>query len=495
MEKIKQYVEFFNQNDNELYINKIDNAHALEWLNEEIPIFECPDKELEETYYFRWWTYRKHLKETVDDGYVITEFLPNVPWSGKHNVINAAVGHHLAEGRWLKNAKTYLTDYIKFFLNHTEDSHRYSAWMLSAILDFYCVIGEMPKDKELVKSMCAYYEEWERTHQLPNGMFWSFGNRDAMEYSVSGTWNGEEKKGIRPTLNSYMCADAYALAVFAEHADMPDVAKQYYEKYQILKKKILDTLWDRDFFKAFHYEGEDSQTAFDKDKDSIPRELIGYIPWCFDIPVAGQDKAFSYLEQENGFYTEHGLTTVEQSDPRFLYEADHECLWNGYIWPFATSQTLTALNRLCVVRPTEKNRKLFVQLLKQYAKSHTMADENGEKFPWIDEVKHPYRDEWTSRTLLKEWGWKEEKGGLERGKDYNHSTFCDLIICGIAGIDPRAEDFVANPNIPENWDYMKLDNIHFRGDCYTVIYDKSGEKYGLGKGVMVYKDGQKLTFK
>ena len=26
-----------------------------------------------------------------------------------------------------------------------------------------------------------------------------------------------------------------------------------------------------------------------------------------------------------------------------------------------------------------------------------------------------------------------DKGGKERGKDYNHSTFCDLIINGLIG--------------------------------------------------------------
>jgi len=27
-----------------------------------------------------------------------------------------------------------------------------------------------------------------------------------------------------------------------------------------------------------------------------------------------------------------------------------------------------------------------------------------------------------------------DKGGVERGKDYNHSTFCDLIITGLVGL-------------------------------------------------------------
>ena len=61
------------------------------FLSTNIPLFECPDKDFEQIYYFRWWTYRKHIKQTPD-GFVITEFLPHVGWAGKHNTINCAAG-------------------------------------------------------------------------------------------------------------------------------------------------------------------------------------------------------------------------------------------------------------------------------------------------------------------------------------------------------------------------------------------------------------------
>ena len=41
MDLLKKYIDKFNKNDEEIYINKIDNNHAYEWLSEEIPIFEC----------------------------------------------------------------------------------------------------------------------------------------------------------------------------------------------------------------------------------------------------------------------------------------------------------------------------------------------------------------------------------------------------------------------------------------------------------------------
>ncbi|WP_439483613.1 hypothetical protein [Cyclobacterium plantarum] len=78
----RHYIENFNQMDNELYIQHVPNDSAFLFLAEHIPLIEVPDKDIEETYSFRWWTYRKHIKHT-EDGFVITEFLPKAPWSGK----------------------------------------------------------------------------------------------------------------------------------------------------------------------------------------------------------------------------------------------------------------------------------------------------------------------------------------------------------------------------------------------------------------------------
>lgn len=244
MDILQKYVERFCANDEELYKNLIDNAHAYEWLQGEIPLFECPDVTIEETYYFRYWTYRKHLKKTEEQKYIITEFLPKVAWSGKYNEINAAVGHHIYEGRWLKNSFVYLKDYIHFFLDHPERGHQYSAWMIYAAYQLCVVTGNFDLGEDFLEKACRYYEEWERTHLLPNGMFWSYDNYDAMEYSISGTSNDLRcLKGIRPTLNSYMCADAWAIAAFARHAGRTEIGEKYQRKHEELKTQINKNLW------------------------------------------------------------------------------------------------------------------------------------------------------------------------------------------------------------------------------------------------------------
>ena len=396
MDIVRKYVEKFNENDEELYINEIDNSKAAEWLCEEIPIFECPDKELEETYYFRWWTYRKHIKKT-EEGYIITEFLPQVPWGGKYNEINAAVGHHIYEGRWLKNSGKYLKDYINFFLDHSDRGHQYSAWLIYAIHQMCRVTGNWDFGINILEKMCRYYEEWENTHLLPNGMFWSYDNFDAMEYMISGTTEDLRcLKGIRPTLNSYMCADSWAIADFARRAGKENVEKKYLEKHKALKSAINKYLWQNGFYRAFHFEdgdeGKSCKELIDGWIDKSPKELIGYIPWMFNIPENGKENVFDYLTDKNCFFTDFGLATAEKGNKRFLYEVDHECLWNGYVWPFATAQTLTAMRN--VVMNDTKYKDSFFKLVKQYAKSHKRTREDGKTVNWIDEVRHPQRDEW-----------------------------------------------------------------------------------------------------
>ncbi len=471
MDILKQYVEMFNKDDNEIYKNEIDNAHAYEWLKEEIPIFTCPDKDLERTYYFRFWTYRKHLRST-EEGYIITEFLPSVPWAKKDNSIVAAFGFHLSEGRWLKNADKYLSEYTRFFLNNPDCSYRYSVWFSYAVLELLSVTGNKELAKELLPKLCEYYKGWEETHKLENGMFYSIDSNDAMELSISGRDEGLNKiPGIRPTLNSYMCADAWAIAQIAALVGNSEIQKEYTEKYNKLRDLINSKLYKEDFYRAFHDSDLESlNSVFEKTEYLPPRELLGYIPWMFNIPTEKQTESFDLLASEDSFYTEYGPATAERSHPKFLYEAQHECLWNGYVWPFATSQTLYALRNGIDNYGLEKYKKLYRDILITYAKTHTRTLEDGRKVCWIDESRHPFKDEWYSRECL-------ERSGVnnitERGKDYNHSSFCDHIITGIVGVKYTIDnELTVEPNIPEDWEYFSLSNLHYKGKCYDINYTK-----------------------
>ena len=120
----------------------------------------------------------------------------------------------------------------------------------------------------------------------------------------------------------------------------------------------------------------------------------------------------------------------------------------------------------------------YFDTLKTYTKSHRRKLEDGTVVPWIDESLNPDTGAWITNG--------------DRGANYNHSTYCDLIISGLIGLRPRADDTIeVNPLVPEGiWDYFCLDNVFYHNRSITILYDKTGQRYGKGRGLQVKVDGQ-----
>lgn len=496
---LKKYVDQFNADDEELYAH-IPNKDAFAFLEKNIPLFECPDNDFERTYYFRWWTYRKHVRKT-SDGYVITEFLPKVGWARKHNTISCPAGHHYYEGRWLHNPQ-FLDDYSVFWLRKGGEPRRYSFWIADAYYSRNLVSPNNDFLTDLLPDLIKNYEAWETGWMWngnhlglrDNGMFYTICDRDGMEVSLSGN-------GYRPTLNSYMYGDAKAIARIARLAGNTQQAERFEKKAATLKKLIQDKLWDKQdqFFKTLSGERKPGEAAKTYNLKDV-KELTGLIPWYFNLPDPGYEAGWKELMDPKGFFAPYGPTFAEQRHPGFKISYERaECQWNGPSWPMATSSVLTGLaNLLNNYEQDTVDNNAYFETLKIYTQCHQRKREDGKVVPWIDENINPYTGDWIARTRLKEWEngtWSKKKGGKERGKDYNHSSYCDLIISGLVGLRPRADGIVeVNPLLPENtWDYFCLDNVLYHGRILTIIWDKTGNRYGKRKGLSVFADGEKIA--
>jgi len=469
------YVDAFNQHDRETIVQHIPNAGAWAWMRQNVPLFQCPDKDIEEVYYFRWWTYRKHIKQTPA-GFVITEFLPPVGWAGLYNTISCAAGHHFYEGRWIHDPQ-YLDDYSAFWFRKGGEPRRYSFWAADALYARYLVGGNSALLTDLLPDLMGNFDAWEKTHRDPNGLFWQIDDRDGMEVSIGGS-------GYRATINSYMYGDAVAIARIAELAGKQDVADRFRQEAARIKQLVEGELWDQgtQFFKVLP-RGENQKLA-------DVRELHGYTPWYFNLPGEQFSVAWKQLTDPEGFYAPFGPTTAERRHPRFMFAHEHECLWNGPSWPFSTSVTLTALaNLLNNYRQEFVGKRDYLELLRIYARSQHLKLPDGTVVPWIDEDLHPDTGEWIARSIL------ETRGAEDRGKDYNHSTFCDLVISGLVGLRPRADETVeVNPLVPPGtWEYFCLDQIRYHGRWLTILYDKTGKRYNKGRGLRVFADGKEIA--
>lgn len=82
--------------------------------------------------------------------------------------------------------------------------------------------------------------------------------------------------------------------------------------------------------------------------------------------------------------------------------------------------------------------------------------------------------------------------GLARSPHYFHSGYNDLIISGLVGIRPRADDTLEiNPIAPaDSLTYFRLQDVIYHGRTVAVQWDTDGSRYGQGAGLRVEVDDQ-----
>lgn len=413
----------------------------------QFPKFQSTDAELDRTFAYRDELYGRHIKSTPA-GRVVTEFLLDVPWAGIYNTINCAAMHHFREGRWLNSAEV-LHEYARFWCSEG-NPRLYSFPIADSILALAKVTGDLTLADELYPELVRIHDGWQ-DHQLENGMYSQKCGYDGMEYSISGN-------GIRPTINSYMAADKYALAFLAERAGDRSRAERFLQEAELLKRQINDVLWNEriGMFGVLSDQGEARDV----------REQIGYIPWIYGLADEGRDTCFRYLLDPDCFLSPFGLRTADASHPDYRKPFRHECLWNGPIWPFATAQTLTAvIEYLHTAKHPTITKKEFTQLLLTYAHSH--RDTDGT--PYLDENMDPETGIWLAREIMREWN--NPKKNPERGQHYNHSSFIDLVMTGICGIRPTLENTLTVHPLGTSLQGFALTDVPYHGHLLDVEWD------------------------
>ncbi len=466
----KHYVDYFNKMEDENIVAAIPNSQSWDWMKKNIPLFECPQQNFEEIFYYRWWTLRKHIKKT-EKGFVFTEFLIPRTYADKYNLIASALGHHIYESRWLHDRK-YMDDDLKVWYRGNDGKPMkklrfYSSWNIDAIYNRYLVTGDKKFTTELLPDLETDFTEWEKEKKLPGGLYYQYDVRDAMEETISG---GRKEKNARPSINSYMYGNAKALASIEILSGKKELAKKYFVKADSIKLLTASKLWNsnQQFFEVLK----------EKDTSANVKEAIGFIPWYFNMPDNKYNIAWKNLTDTKTFSAPFGITTADRNHPLFRTHGCCKCEWDGAVWPFATSQTLTAMaNLLNNYQQDFVADSNYFDLLETYVESQYYRGR-----PYIGE----YLDEKTGYWL---------KGDEERSRYYNHSTFNDLIITGLVGLRPRADDMIeVNPLLPATkWDWFCLDNVLYHGKIITIVWDKTGLKYKKGKGLSVWVNGKKVA--
>jgi hypothetical protein len=468
-----------------------------DWYTANVPFFECPDADIQTTYYYRWELLTKHLTYgSPNSGYSFTEFIDRPFWSGAYGAISCPAGHQLYEARWLRNPR-YARDYARYwFRTPGAQPRNYSTWLADSVWAVHRVHPNDAFMKDLLPDLKKNYEGWEKRHFVADvGLFWQNGHDDGMEFNINSRQTKDILRGApgyRPTMNAYMYADAIAIAKTAELAGDETTAAAYRAKAAGLKDNLQKKLWDpkRQFF--FHMFQHNEEADGHKVKaltlthqsgrhagSEFGRELIGYVPWQFSMPDAdkGYEVAWKKLLDKDGFAAPFGPTTVECNDPMFLLKKTC-CWWSGQSWPYATSQTLTAMAKMLqeydqkVVTPAD-----YVKLLQTFAKTHR---KNGK--PYLAEACHP------------DTGSFEGHDGYNHSEHYFHSSFNDLVITGLVGLRPRDDQILeVKPLAPASWDYFALSGVPYQGRLISIIWDRTGTRYNRGQGLRLFVDGKEVA--
>jgi F5/8 type C domain/Trehalase len=470
--------------------NKLATEYFQEdaqWYLDNIPFFECSDKQIEQVYYYRWKLYKAHIRNVGDNSYVITEFINHVPWDREpFCTINAASMHHIYEGRWLKDNR-YLDGYINNLFQDGGNDRRYSESIADAAYARYLVNADAAFVVKQLDSMKYKYNQWSDHWDSTKNLYYIPAMPDATEYTIasidaSGGKDGfDDGEAFRPTINSYMYGNAMAISHIAALKGDKALSDEYLQKAMTLKALVEKNLWND----SLHHFTD----RFKVDNQYVHywnfirgRELAGMAPWYFNLPADTKDFASAWKHVLDTAYLlgNYGLRTNEPSYEYYFkqfvfFEGKPGSQWNGPSWPYQTSQALTGMaNLLHNYNQDAVTYSDYLKLLRLFTRQHFLP--NGK----IDLVEN-YDPNLGGPIVHYYWS-----------NHYNHSSYNNLIISGLCGIQPSPGDTLTiHPLIDDSIDYFYLGDAKYHGHKLTVIYDKDGSKYNVGKGLTVFIDDKK----
>ena len=458
-----------------------------QWYVNNVPFFECSDKEIEQVYYYRWKLYKAHIRNVGRDQFVITEFINHVPWDREpYCTINAASMHHIYEGRWLRDDR-YVNGYINNLFNGG-NNRRYSESVADAAYAGYLVNMNAAFIKDKLDSMKSIFNAWYDHYDSLKNMYYIPAMPDATEYTIAsidatgGKEGFEGGEAFRPTINSYMYANAIAISKIAAIQGDTETVRLYKTRAEGLKNNVEKYLWN-DSLEHFTDRFKVSNQYVHYWDFIRGRELAGMIPWYFDLPADDEkySRAWKHLKDSIYLLGKYGLRTNEPSYEYYFkqfvfFEGKPGSQWNGPSWPYQTSQALTGMaNLLNDYHQDVITNPDYLKVLRMFTRQHILPDGR------IDLVEN-YDPDRGGPIVYYYWS-----------NHYLHSSYNNLIITGLCGVRPSESDsLTVHPLADSTIDYFMLKDVRYHGHDVTIVYDRTGDRYGIGKGVTVFVDGKNV---
>ena len=500
-----------DQDARDVVADQVDAYQA--WFDANVPYFDCSDPWVRKMYDHRAYVLRKNMLDpklgrmqwpTQAEGRWRSTWYPNV--------ISYVGGHQVREARWLRDPKYWQGHLRTWAENEKADgvypSHvtpkgpsdgQYTDWITSTAWDGYLVHPDRSFLTTVADRLAANVRGWQKAYD-PDGdgllrvdSHWWTG----MEYQPSFFAFSDYKPSknfyepARPVglervdLTAYNYGNAVAVARIHRLLGQSDRAEEFEDLAAKMAGAVAKKVWrpERRFF--YSLRAEDDAVADVKEVIGVYPFYFGMLPWG-----KGYESAWASILDPKQFWTAWPVASASKECPAYSqtdWPGDGRaaaCMWNGPTWPHANSLVMSAMAR--TLRATRDHQVADTPLKKE----HLWA-------LFLSFTKAQYRDQdlghpWTGEYYNGDTGqWKTAE------RDYNHSTWLDILIPELIGVVPRDDDVLeVDPLLSEDaLGHFLLDGVRYHGHDVTVVWDApdaaSPDHYADGrKGLDVYVDGR-----
>ncbi len=472
--------------------------HYAEWYEENCPSFACSDPYITRLYWYRWFIARHNLSRARVGQLPHPYFFEGTHQRHFPRLIAFSSPHIISETRWLRDPQ-YVFGQVRnhvlnpdpqdaFFISSRIDEAAgdYNNWITRSAWRAYWVHPNRPWLEEVIRGMAddvlgtlrrydqdGDYLPTPRTH-------WSTG----MEFQPSFFHfnNYDDTKPEAPLERGdfapYLYGNAVAVSEAYAHLGLPDEAQRFAAIADRIRTACIDKLWDPS--DRFLYATHETNHAVAKTK-----EVVGFYPLAFDLfPMeAPYTQSLAYLIDPAHFWTPYPPATVSRECPAFTTKIatwpapggrTHGCMWNGPSWPHATSVVLDALGAAV---KDEQQRVVTPDHFWDMFERYTHLQFEG------DHLDRPYLTEYYDSA--------SGEGDPDGCPDYFHSTYNDLLIKHLVGLQPANSDTVALRPIPGPVSWFALRGLHYRGHDLDIVYN-GGQGSGP-RGLTVWVAGARVA--
>ena len=447
-----------------------------------VPYFECSDPFIQKYYWYRWYG----LRLFTTWGYKYPCVCEGPAYF--RAPISYSAQCHMLETRWLKDssiAKGSILNFIEYqnkdgsFVGYIspdqprKESFYHASWGRS-VLELYKVHPDKEFLEEVYGPLVKYAKYFDKERDREGSGLYDVVNQFETgqefmsryiavdsEADAKGWGNNLRLKGVDATV--YMYELKRALSIIAGIIGKASEAKIWSEGSKKIKRAILKYMWDA---KNGIFSDVDPRTM----KQTGVKAAVCFYPYMTDIVDKTHMPGLkNHLFNPNEFWTTYPVPSTSVDDPYFSEFGEWKgkrmnCPWNGRVWPMTNSHVAEALAWVAYNLDVSIKPKA-VEFINKFIRM--MFYDGDPNRPNCFEHYNPFSG----------------KPSIYRGvDDYQHSWIADLIIKYVVGIIPQAENKVIVDPLPFNLDYVKINNVPYKGHSLDVNIEKDYIK--------VYVDGK-----